>query len=117
MMEKMILKRCDICDQFGVGKENIFHKKDCPNNTLSSEKWEEEKAARDTKLAAFLLKDFQFMEQAEKMSYAQLSEYLVNNVWSKQRAPTLDEAVLSRVIDILNELSGINKEINNEINQ
>lgn len=110
------LIKCEFCDEYGVAdRQPILHKFDCPENKLSKIEWDKERLRRDAKIAEFLLRDLEYMKKVEKMSYTELKNYLIDNIWYKMKICTLDEMVIDRVIDILDELASVNEKINNDI--
>lgn len=79
-----------------------FHKKFCPDNDLSSEAWEAENNRRNSRLLKSFNKEIQFFKEADKMSYKDLADYMIENIHFK--AGTMEHAVVNKVIEILFKL-------------
>lgn len=104
-----MIEKCQICDALMIENtkdENYnfiecFHAKDCPLNWLSNEDWEKEKKRRTDRLVDCILKEMKCDQDAEKMSYTELGDFLINEFWSREKFGTMNCSVISRVIAIL----------------
>lgn len=104
------MDRCQYCGTVEIG-DNIesFHELVCPNNKLSFEEWNERKKERIKNIKYLfdtILNIAECDKKVKNMSYKELGDYILHSqFYGKLKMGTMDEAVLSRVIDILYDLS------------
>lgn len=92
--------KCEICGAISNERIKPFHKFECSENKLNQEQWEAENDARNKKLVDFLMKMMENSNIVEKMSYAQIRDYLIR-MSGKLDINSLDAYVLDRAVDII----------------
>lgn len=99
-----MIKKCENCGAI-YSKNNIcFHDYDCPHNTLTLKEWKNEDYHRKERMVNHIIEEFKHEEEIKNLSYKELADLIIQELWSKEKFGSRNSVILDRVVNILFDL-------------
>lgn len=98
------MNRCPNCNAIIVKGKETFHSYDCCHNTLSLESWKNQDFYHKEKIVNNIIQEFKYESEINKLTFKELADELIQEVWSKEKFGNRNSVLLDRIINILFKL-------------